>query len=91
MLKAEPDDLLYVRLTGRDPAGEIMDRNGEAGAAALADEALDGLRQRIRQYASPSQPYRSRIAPQFVQARVSDYDHLARVVEWSTAARRADE
>lgn len=86
VLKAEPDDLLYVRLTGRDPAGEIMDRNGEAGAAALADEAVEGLRKRIRQYASPDQPYRSRIAPRFAQARVSDYDHLARVAEWSTAA-----
>ncbi|MEH6665765.1 MAG: double-strand break repair protein AddB [Brevundimonas sp.] len=86
VLTAEPHDLLYVRLTGRDPAGEIMDRNGEAGAAALADEAVEGLRKRIRQYASPGQPYRSRIAPQFAQARVSDYDHLARVAEWSTAA-----
>lgn len=85
-LKAEPHDLLYVRLTGRDPAGEIMDRSSEAGAAALADEAVEGLGNRIRQYASPDQPYRSRIAPQFAQARVSDYDHLARVAEWSTAA-----
>lgn len=85
-LTAEPEALLYVRLTGRDPAGEVMDRSGETGAAALTDEAVEGLRKRLIQYADPNQPYRSRIAPQFAQARVSDYDHLARVAEWSTAA-----
>jgi ATP-dependent helicase/nuclease subunit B len=39
----------------------------------------------IERYADPAQGYTSRTAPQFVKLYVSDYDHLARVFEWSTS------
>ena len=45
----------------------------------------------IARFDDPDQPYLSRVAPQFVKARVSDYDHLARVFEWSTSGEEGDE
>ena len=33
----------------------------------------------------------ARVAPQFVKARMSDYDHLARVFEWSTSGEEGEE
>ena len=49
----------------------------------MAAEALEGLKALVRRYDDPAQPYRSRTAPQFAKAYASDYDHLARVREWS--------
>ena len=49
------------------------------------DAALQGLERLITRYADPDQGYTSRTAPQFVKMYVSDYDHLARVFEWSTS------
>ncbi len=81
-----PGDLVYVRITGRDPAGK------EAVAASAGVESLDGaekawqgLRRLVEAYEDPAKPYRSRTAPQFVKTYASDYDHLARVYEWSTS------
>src|SRR5690606_8713094 len=83
-LAVEPEELLYIAVTGREPPARIEDRSGEDDAVQTVEEAVEGLIRRVAQYADPAQPYRSRIAPQFAQARVSDYDHLARVAEWST-------
>ena len=85
-------DLVYVRVTGREPAGEEIVR-GAAGAEsqALAAQAFAGLQDLILRYEDPAWPYRSRTAPQFVKAYASDYDHLARVYEWSTAGEGDDE
>jgi RecB family exonuclease len=49
------------------------------------DEAMEGLNRLIATYEKPGQSYVSRAAPQFVQRAFSDYDHLARVREWSVA------
>jgi ATP-dependent helicase/nuclease subunit B len=56
-----------------------------------ADRALDGMVRLIERYADPSQGYTSRTAPQFVKLYASDYDHLARVFEWSTSGEDEDE
>ena len=45
----------------------------------------------VARFDDPEQPYLSRVAPQFVKARVSDYDHLARVFEWSTSGEEGEE
>jgi len=37
----------------------------------------------FERYDQPGQGYPSRIAPQFVKQYPGDYDHLARVREWS--------
>ena len=83
--QGEPAELLYVSVTGRNPPARIEDRRGEIGAAATTDVALAGLIERVRDYARPQRAYASRTAPAFAQRAVSDYDHLARVAEWSTA------
>ena len=81
-----PGDLTYVRVTGRRPAGEEQVR-ALAGdeASAAATKALEGLSGLIARYDDPDEPYRSRVAPQFVKEHPGDYAHLARVFEWSTS------
>ena len=84
--KPTPGDLTYVRVTGRRPAGEEQVR-ALAGdeASAAATKALEGLSSLIARYDDPDEPYRSRVAPQFVKEHPGDYAHLARVFEWSTS------
>ena len=82
----EPGDLTYLEITGRRPAGRVETRV-EAGPDSefAAHLALEGLKALIAVYDDPKTAYLSRTAPQFVKARGSDYDHLARVFEWSTS------
>jgi ATP-dependent helicase/nuclease subunit B len=89
--KIAPGDLVYLRLTGRTPPGEEIVRAGVGGESeALAEAALDGLMGLVSRYRRPTQPYRSRTATRFL-TQISDYDHLARVREWSAAADEEDE
>lgn len=87
----EPGRLLYVTVTGRRPPATEVDRSGDAQKkdaqpiAITVDEALEGLHRLISTYEKPGQTYVSRAAPQFAQRAFSDYDHLARVREWSVA------
>jgi len=95
---APPGELTYLEVTGRNPPGReevraAPDGDGEkvlvsrdAAAAALA-----GLERLVGAYADPLRGYASRTAPQFVKLYASDYDHLARVFEWSTSGEEADE
>lgn len=74
--------LAYLRLSGGQPgaAERIVAVDGsEAGGHALA-----GLVALLRHYESDTTPFLSRPRVQF-QGRVGDYDHLARVLEWSAA------
>jgi ATP-dependent helicase/nuclease subunit B len=79
---AQPGQLLYVRVTGRTPPGEEISRD-DGDAAALADEAIVGLKEQIARFDLPATPYVSRSAMQLLN-KPSDYDHLARLKEWST-------
>jgi ATP-dependent helicase/nuclease subunit B len=88
--RVAPGDLVYLRLTGRTPPGEEIVRAGVGESEALAQAALDGLMGLIARYRRPTQPYRSRTATRFL-SQISDYDHLARVREWSAAADEEDE
>ena len=56
-----------------------------SSASAAATKALEGLSDLIARYDDPDEPYRSRVAPQFVKEHPGDYAHLARVFEWSTS------
>jgi len=85
-----PGDLVYLRLTGRTPPGEEIVRASVGESEALAQAALDGLMSLVARYRRPTQPYRSRTATRFL-SQISDYDHLARVREWSAAADEDDE
>ncbi|MDP3175408.1 MAG: double-strand break repair protein AddB [Phenylobacterium sp.] len=81
-----PGDLTYLEVTGRKPAGreEVRAVAGERAHEA-AELALIGLKDLIEQFEDPLRAYVSRTAPQFVHQYASDYDHLARVFEWSTS------
>jgi ATP-dependent helicase/nuclease subunit B len=72
--------LVYIRFSGGAIAGETHVVKGEA-RAHVAD-ALAGLTRRIAQFDLQQTPYLSRIAP-YRADRPGDYDHLARVREWS--------
>ncbi|HEY8004108.1 MAG TPA: double-strand break repair protein AddB [Phenylobacterium sp.] len=88
----KPGDLTYLEITGRKPAGKVETRVGAGDESAeAAARALAGLAELVARFDNPLQPYLSRTAPQFVKARVSDYDHLARVFEWSTSGEEAEE
>jgi len=88
----KPGDLTYLEITGRKPAGKVETRAmaGDESAEAAA-RALEGLHKLVERFDDPGQPYLSRVAPQFVKARMSDYDHLARVFEWSTSGEEGEE
>jgi ATP-dependent helicase/nuclease subunit B len=73
----EPQELIYLRLSGGTKGGEIKPYEG-----AMAADAKDRLTQRIAWFDDPATPYYSRVAPQSAKS-VGDYDHLARVREWS--------
>jgi ATP-dependent helicase/nuclease subunit B len=72
--------LAYWRLSGGDPAGEI--REIKADAATLAEQARDGLERLVAAFDDPATPYAARPRPDY-GPRFSDYDHLARLLEWS--------
>lgn len=75
------DRLTYYRLSGgREPGKEIT--MPEADASDLCAQAVEGLRRRVTAFRDPDVPYLSRPRPMFVN-RPGDYDHLARVAEWS--------
>jgi ATP-dependent helicase/nuclease subunit B len=90
--KVAPGDLTYLEVTGRKPPGreEVRaaphgDNDDVLNSRDAADRALEGMVRLIERFSDPAQGYTSRTAPQFVKLYVSDYDHLARVFEWSTS------
>jgi ATP-dependent helicase/nuclease subunit B len=75
--------IAYVSLRGRDPAGEEKKIEFKDDTAdAQADKALARLKGVIASFADPQTPYRSLVSPMW-KTRYGDYDHLARVAEWS--------
>ncbi|MGZ6014288.1 MAG: double-strand break repair protein AddB [Phenylobacterium sp.] len=87
-----PGELTYLEVTGHKPPGREEVRAAPDGdneevlnSRDAADQALEGMARLIGRFADPAQGYASRTAPQFVKLYVSDYDHLARVFEWSTS------
>ncbi len=80
---APPAGFEVIRLSGGEPAGEHLTFE-KLDAASLTSQHFKALQHLIGQYDHEATPYRSRPRAQFV-ARYGDYDHLARVLEWSTA------
>jgi ATP-dependent helicase/nuclease subunit B len=90
--RVAPGELTYLEVTGRRPPGREEVRAAPDGdnddllnSRDAADRALEGMVRLIERFSDPAQGYTSRTAPQFVKLYVSDYDHLARVFEWSTS------
>jgi ATP-dependent helicase/nuclease subunit B len=78
--------LEYWRLGGGQPAGKIQafteGHSKLPPPAELARQASTGLERLIAVFDDPATPYPARPRPDYVP-RVSDYDHMARVKEWS--------
>jgi ATP-dependent helicase/nuclease subunit B len=82
----EPADLAFVRLkaNGEVEHESILQAKGSVrGADDLGSEAWARLEELLTAYNNPSRGYKSRALP-FREGDVDgDYDHLARVLEWS--------
>ena len=83
---AKTSRMIYMRLTGGETAGEtrIVADSGE-----LAEDTYGWLVDLLRQYEDETTPYLSRPRPMF-WGRYGDYDHLARVKEWSVAGEEGE-
>ena len=83
--KLETRDLLYIQISGGREPGKLQPVD-----IGLIGEALDKLKKRIADFRKLTTAYAPRLHPK--QARVSgDYDHLARVREWSLSGWEAPE
>lgn len=80
--KGEIVELAYIRLSGGDPAGEKRDAAKKLTVQELAAEAYDGLQKLIAQFDKETTPYLTKPRPEY-EDRFNDYEHLARVKEWS--------
>ncbi|AMN38814.1 double-strand break repair protein AddB [Rhodoplanes sp. Z2-YC6860] len=82
--------LLYVRLSGGARAGEEFPiQLDKVTPDEHADKALEKLTELLRKFADPATPYYSLLHPMWA-TRYGDYDHLARVPEWSMFADEND-
>jgi ATP-dependent helicase/nuclease subunit B len=84
-------ELLYVQLRGGDPAGELKPIQFKDGTPdSQADRALAKLTQLAQHFDDDKTPYRSLIHPMW-RTHYGDYDHLARVREWSSSGGVTDD
>lgn len=72
-------ELVYARLAGGNPPGEL--RTVEDGVAARATAAFEGLVSLLTDYADPDRPYAA-IGAASREDRAFDFDHLSRWREW---------
>ncbi|QPC89518.1 double-strand break repair protein AddB [Mesorhizobium sp. INR15] len=90
----EPSQLAFIRLK---PNGEvfeesILEYNRQPRTAAdLAEEAWARLEKLLVHYDDPATGYLSRALPFREGETDGDYDHLARVLEWSAGGDTGDE
>jgi ATP-dependent helicase/nuclease subunit B len=73
--------LLYMKLSGGEPAGKIVDVSKKKPAMELARKAMADLAGAIALYDKPDTPYMVRRMAQY-EDRFGDFDHLARTREW---------
>lgn len=75
-------ELAFWRLSGGREPGAI--RHAADDPAAVAAEAYAGLVELVKRFDDPATPYEARPRPDMAP-KYSDYEHLARVKEWSMA------
>jgi ATP-dependent helicase/nuclease subunit B len=88
---ARAAELAYVQLRGRDPAGELKPLEFKNGTPDHhADQALRRLTKVAQRFEDEATPYCSLVHPMW-RTRYGDYDHLARVKEWSLTGGEPEE
>jgi ATP-dependent helicase/nuclease subunit B len=84
-------ELLYVALRGLEPAGEEKPITWkDTTPDTESDQALRRLSGVVARFDDPATPYLSRERPMFQRRGFGDYDHLARVKEWSLSGGADD-
>jgi ATP-dependent helicase/nuclease subunit B len=85
-------EFVYVGLRGGDPPGEprVIEFKGTT-PDAKSDEALAKLTALVTRFEDEAQGYLSKERPMFMRRGGGDYDHLARVREWSLTGGEADD
>jgi ATP-dependent helicase/nuclease subunit B len=84
-------ELAYVQLKGGEPAGELKAIAFKEGTPDMqADRALEKLRGLAQRFEDEATPYRSLVHPMWT-THYGDYDHLARVKEWSSSGGVIDD
>ena len=80
---ASVHELVYIGLKGGEPAGEIkVVKLKDSTPDAEADAALKKLARNAKRFLVDGEAYSSLVHPMW-KNRYGDYDHLARVKEWS--------
>jgi ATP-dependent helicase/nuclease subunit B len=85
-------EFLYVGLRGGEPAGDprtIEFKNSSPDAKS--DEALAKLTALLMKFEDEATGYLSKERPMFMRRGGGDYDHLARVREWSLTGGEAED
>jgi ATP-dependent helicase/nuclease subunit B len=86
-------DLAFIRLRANGevcPESILRFKGSIRTADELADDAWRRLEELLIHYQNPDAGYRSRALP-FREGQVGgDYDHLARVLEWSAGGSEAE-
>lgn len=83
-------DLIYVGLKGGEPAGEVkIVKLKDSTPDTEADVALHKLTRNAKKFLIDGEPYSSLVSPMW-KTRYGDYDHLARVKEWSATGGGED-
>jgi ATP-dependent helicase/nuclease subunit B len=81
------NEFVHVQLTGTEPPG--LESSYNEDASGKSEEAFLRLQQLISNYDNREQPYRSREMIEY-STYVSDYDHLARVLEWKLISKDSE-
>jgi ATP-dependent helicase/nuclease subunit B len=84
-------DVAYVLVKGGEPPGDskfISFKDGNADSQA--DRALRKLTELAQKFEDEDTPYRSLVHPMWA-TQYGDYDHLARVLEWTSAGEEDDD
>jgi ATP-dependent helicase/nuclease subunit B len=80
----ETEGAIYLKLGGKDGGREKRLKLDGGSFAEVAEAHFTGLTALLSEYRRPESGYVSRPYPKFA-AKGEDYDHLARVAEWSLA------
>jgi ATP-dependent helicase/nuclease subunit B len=79
--KRAVEELLYLHISGGTEGGKAQ---SIPDVPELIEKAVRQLAARVALFDNPATPYRSRVRP-FNLSSEGDYDHLARVREWSVS------
>jgi ATP-dependent helicase/nuclease subunit B len=84
-------DVAYVLVKGGEPPGDSKFISFKDGNADFqADRALEKLTVLATRFEDEDTPYRSLVHPMWA-TQYGDYDHLARVLEWTSAGEEDDD